>query len=214
MPFSNYGELKQELSEWMDRTDITAKASDCVTLAEAGLNRKLESMEVDTMLTGAINSREIDVSALGVKVPLSLFLTDNGREYELLKAATGTFPFSDTSTDPETWSYQEQGGVIIFDCPLGDAYTFRLHHTIKFDLVNDTDTNWLLTNHPDVYLCASIAWGARFVLDGATLQTYAGPLETFVSEVNRQERRKNKGTLTVDPALSVIGRYSNWGVYR
>ena len=204
MPFSNLGELKQEIQDWMDRTDIAGKSDDFVTLAEAGLNRKLSALEVDTTLTGTTDSRTIDLASLGVLVPLSLWMNDYGREIEILKLADGDFPVIETAGKPSIWASLNDD--IVFDRPLGGAYSFRLHHTVKFDLVEDDDTNWLLTNHPDVYLAACIVWGAGFVDDNPKIARYSALLTDFINDVNRQERKKNKGTATVDAGLSSIGR--------
>lgn len=211
MPFSNYGDLKTAITDWMDRTDITGNADDFVTLAEAGLNRELEALEVDTTLTGVVSSRSIDLSSYGVRDVVSLFMTDQGREWQLLKLSDGDFPYTETAGKPETWAMDQD--TINFECPLNAAYTFRLRHTVKFDLEDDADTNWLLNNHPDVYLSAAIAWGAKFVADDATLQRFAAPIDAFIRSVNRQESRRNKGRLTVDPALA-NHRRTHWGYYR
>jgi hypothetical protein len=208
MPFSNLADLKTAVQSWMDRTDISGSADDFVTLAEAGLNRELTALEVDTTLTGTIDSEYISIASLGIETPLDLFMTDYSREWPLLKLRDGDFPKVDTSGKPTIWSYNNE--QIMFDRPLGSAYSFRLHHTVKFDLVDDADTNWLLTNHPDIYLCATIAWGAACVADDATRQRFGAPLDAFVASVNQDQRKKNKGTLTVDAGLSLIGRRNYW----
>lgn len=199
MPFSVRGQLIEAVIEWMDRTDIIGNADDFLTLAEAGLNRDLVALEADTTLTGTISSRFIDISALGINVPMELWLRDGAGETQLLKLSDGEFPYSYTDGKPTVWTVEDE--EIQFDCPLGAAYSFRLHHTIRFALSDDADTNWLLTNHPDVYLSAVITWGAIFAIDGEMASLYAGPLTSFIASVNRQEARKKKGKLTVDPAL-------------
>lgn len=208
MPFSNAGELKEAIQSWMDRTDIEGNSSDFLTLAEAGLNRELEALEVDTDLTGVTDSLYIDISGLGIDTPLDLFLNDYGREWPLLKMSDGDFPTIEISGKPSVWAYND--GRIMFDRPLSAAYTFRLHHTAKFDLEEDTDTNWLLINHPDVYLAACIVWGAQFVADDDTRARYSGPLAQFIASVNQHERKRNKGQLTSDAALTSIGRRRYW----
>lgn len=208
MPFSNLGDLKQAVQDFMDRTDITGNAADFVTLAEARLNRELSALEVDTTLTGVVDSAFISLSGLGVETPLELFMSEYSREWPLLKLSDGDFPLVSPSGKPSIWSYVND--QIMFDRPLSAAYSFRLHHTVRFSLADDADTNWLLQNHPDVYLSAVITWGATFVADDATRQRFGGPLQTFISSVNQDQRKKNKGTLTTDAALSSIGRRSYW----
>ena len=204
MPFSNKGELLDSVIGWMDREDIIGDADDFLTLAEAGLNRELAALEVDTDLTGTLSSREIDLTGEGVNVPISLWLQDGAGEIELLKLAPGTYQQTTSSGKPCAWSYQDD--AIVFDCPLGSAYTFRLHHTVKFALDENTDTNWLLINHPDVYMSAVIVWGALFAIDSEMASMYASPLNSFVNAVNRSASKKRKGKLRVDTALTAPRR--------
>jgi hypothetical protein len=211
MPFSNYGDLKQAVQDWMDRTDIAGNVDDFVTLAEAGLNRELEALEVDTTLTSTENERTISTAALGVETPISVWMNYYGREVEILKLQDGDFPFTDSVGTPWVWGYQED--AIVFNRPLSAGQTFRLHHTVKFDLVDDGDTNWLLLNHPDVYLSAAIVWGGKFTDDNPKVQGYGSLLGSFIASVNSKERRKKRGTLVVDAGLSSIGR-NNQGFWR
>lgn len=207
MPFSNKGELLDATILWMDRNDIQGEADDFLTLAESGLNRELAALEVDTAITGTISSDEIDISTDAVNVPISLWMpsTTGQSEIELLKLGAGTFPQLTPAGTPTIWSYEDD--TIVFDRPLGAAYTFRLHHTINFNLVDDTDTNWLLTNHPDVYFSAVIVWGALFAIDSEMASMYAAPLNSFVTAVNKQAAKRKKGKLRTDPALRPLNRY-------
>jgi hypothetical protein len=50
--FNTYSGLKAALQDWMDRADVTAKAADCIALAEARFNRELKMVATDATLTG------------------------------------------------------------------------------------------------------------------------------------------------------------------
>lgn len=52
MALSTYAELKASVASWMERADMTAVITDCVTLAEARLNRELGPVETTSSLTG------------------------------------------------------------------------------------------------------------------------------------------------------------------
>ena len=70
MALSTYDELKASIASWMERSDMTTVIVDCVTLAEARLNRELGPVETDASLTGTVDSRSLDISALSMVEPI------------------------------------------------------------------------------------------------------------------------------------------------
>lgn len=202
MTISTFTELKSAITTWMDRSEISGSAADFVTLAEAGLNRKLEVVETDVTLTGTLDSRSIDVSAYSVIEPLALFIVIGATEYELTKKAEGTFPQTTTSGEPAIWALD--GTNIDFDCPLGQAYSFRFRYQGRFALSDAAPTNDLLTNHPDVYLAACIIWGGLYIRDRDTVIGFKTLLDEFVRDTKTHIAQKKRSVLTVDPALSAM----------
>lgn len=200
MPFSNKSELKTALGAWLHRASISTKADDCITLAESSLNRELGEVLTQQTLTGTLSSRSIDISGYSVAEPVGLFLVPTGgNEVEIYRRQDGTFPYSSTASFPSL--YAIAGDNLNFNCPLDSAYSFRFKFRQRFGLVNDGDTNWLLENHPDVYLAACIVWGALFTDDDGKTGKWASVLENGLVQVKGYISRQNNGELQVDPGL-------------
>lgn len=211
MAISTYAELKTAVDNWMARSDLSGSAADFITLAEARLNRKIPAVETDVTLTGTLDSRRISVSAHNVVSPIALFLVEtNGDEREIVQKSDGSFPYSDTSDEPTYWAMD--GTNIDFDCPLNAAYTFRFRIRQRFVLSDSATTNWLLTNHPDIYLAATIVWSGAFIRDPETLSLFKGTLEEGIPEVQTIIAEQSRGVLTVDPGLTQGGgfTYNDW----
>jgi hypothetical protein len=203
MALSTYSELKTAVQDWMVRTDLSGNVADWITLAEARLNRELNPVETDQALTGVLDSREISVSAYSIVEPIGLFLVDtNGDERELVKKSS--FPYSDTSNPPSYWEYDPDAsaGKIKFDCPLDSAYTFRFRYRQRFALSDSATTNWLLTNHPDVYLSASLVWGSGFVQKFQEAGAFKTMLDEGLVSVKHIIAQGSRAVLSVDPALT------------
>lgn len=200
MAFATKANLKTALAAWMKRASISTSADDCITLAEAGFNRVLGEILTSTTLTGTVSSREISVTS--VAEPIALFLAETGlKEVELTKKMDGTFEYSVTSDRPCIWAFNAAASKIYFDCPLSGAYPFRFKHRQRFSLAADGDTNWLLTDHPDLYLAASIVWGALFTDDDGKAGKWNTVLTNGIKEVKAYISAQNRSELTVDPAL-------------
>lgn len=206
MAISTYSELKTEITDFMEREDISGKAEVVVKLAEARLNRKLESVEADVTLTGTVNSRSIDISSYSVIEGIALFLLDDdGDEIELTKRPEGTFPQTADTGEPEIWALD--GDNIDFDCKLDEAYTFRFRYVGRFALSDAAPTNDLLTNHPDVYLAACVVWGGMYTQNADMVVGYKALLDEFIRETQVHLSKRKRGVLTVDPAILAVNNY-------
>ena len=211
MALATYSDLQTYVTELMAREDLLGNAADWITLAEARLNREIPAVETDVTLTGVASSRRIDVSSYSVVSPLALFLIDtDGDEVEMVRKADGTFPYTDTPDQPRFWAMD--GSNIDFDCPLDTAYTFRFRIRQRYALSDLVPTNWLLTNHPDIYIAATLIWGGGYIRDLEYAGIFNSSLVAGIESVKNVIMEQNRGELTVDPALASIGRYTlnNW----
>ncbi|MCP4410086.1 MAG: hypothetical protein GY807_20545 [Gammaproteobacteria bacterium] len=199
MAISNYGELQSAITDWLARSELSGKATELITLAEAKLKRNLEVVETDTTLTGTVNSRRIDISALSLIEPIALFISSDGDEQEVDLKADGTFPYLEHTGEPGY--YAIDGTNIDFDRPLDEAYSFRFRYRGRFALSDAAPTNDLLTNHPDVYLSACLVWGGLYIRDAGVISTQKALLEEFIKEAKSEIAQKKRGVQTVDPAL-------------
>jgi hypothetical protein len=206
MALATYADLQAAALDWMTRAGQTGQVVDWIALAEARLNRELGAVEVDTTLTGVVGSNAISISSLSIVQPIALFLAETGRdEREIDPATEGAYPVRTTSGRPLKWSID--GTAINFDCPLDSAYPFRFRYRQRFAL-SVTDPNWLLTNHPDVYLAATIMWGAGYNEDWPNGAIWKTVLDEAIPQVKHSIAQSKRATLTVDPGLTRKGRYT------
>lgn len=210
MALSNYTELQAAALDWMERAGQTGQTADWVKLAEAKLNRKLGAVETDTTLTGTSGSRSISISAVSMVEPIALMLARVGYdEREVQQQANGTFAYQDTTGEPRIWCID--GENIEFDRVLDQAYPFRLVYRQRFALAASS-TNWLLTNHPDVYLAATLMWGAGYNSDWQNGSVFKGMLEEAIPEIRHTIAQNKRGTLRVDPAITMVNTRWRYGV--
>lgn len=206
MAFDTYDDLKAAAIDWMKRAGQSGKASDWVTLAEARLNRKLGPVETNATRTGTVGSRSISLSGLVIVQPIALFIAEPASEdeVELQVQAAANLPYSDISGRPAQWCV-DTSTSIKFDRPCDQQYAFRFRFRERFALSEDAPSNWLLTNHPDVYLAAVMMWGAGYNEAWANGSIWKQQLDEGINEVADLIAESNRGTLRVDPALAMIG---------
>jgi len=205
MAISTYSELQAAITDFMDRADLSGNAEDFITLAEARLNRMIDSVEVATTLTTVSGSAEVDVSALQVIEAIALYETSGEEDDKITYKAPGTFEYKDAVGYPAFYTIDNDN--LVFDRPPTDGLTFRFRYRGRFALSDAAPTNDLLTNHPDVYLAASIMWGAVYIRDDRAGMIFKGILDEFMAETKSHLAQRKRSTLSVDPALSSHHRY-------
>lgn len=209
MALSNYTELQASALDWMTRAGQTGQVADWITLAEARLNRDLGAVETDATINGVSGSRRIDISALAMVQPIALFLAEVGNdEVFITPKADGTFPYLEDVGRPRVWALD--GANIDFDRILDGAYPFRLRYRQRFNLAASS-TNWLLTNHPDVYLAATLMWGAGYNEDWSNGSVWKGILEEAIPSIRSTIAQSKRSVSTVDRGLAMMGRSSRSG---
>lgn len=209
MALANYTDLQASALDWMTRAGQTGQVVDWIFLAEARLNRELGAVETDATITGVSGSRRIDISSLSLVQPIALYLAEVGRdEVFITPKADGTFPYLDDTGRPTIWAID--GTNIDFDRVLDAAYPFRLRYRQKFNLAT-TSTNWLLTNHPDVYLAATLMWGAGYNEDWSNGSIWKGILEEAIPSIRSTIAQSKRSVSTVDRGLAMVGRSWRYG---
>lgn len=209
MPLSNYTELQASALDWMTRAGQTGQVVDWIALAEARLNRQLGAVETDAAITGVSGSRTIDISSISMVQPIALYLAEVGSdEVFVTPKADGTFPYLDDTGRPRVWALD--GANIDFDRVLDAAYPFRLRYRQRFNLAT-SPTNWLLTNHPDVYLAATLMWGAGYNEDWSNGSIWKGILEQAIPEIKNTIAQSKRSVSTVDRGLALVGRSWRYG---
>lgn len=204
MAISTYSDLLTAVAKYSWRegdSEFESSAEDFIALGESRLNRELplRVMETDAELTGTVGSRDIALPTLYVE-PIALHLTTFGTSTRLKPSVAGEMPLNMGNGVPSAWCIN--GENIQLDTPCDQAHTFTFRYRKSFKLSPSSSTNWLLTNHPDVYLAAALVWGGVFMAAPDLAAPWKIILDEAISEIGWKEARSRVGTLSVDPALA------------
>jgi hypothetical protein len=196
MAISTYAELQALIASRLHRNDLTASIPDFIALAEAKLNRvpKLVSMELDAALLCVVGSRYIALPSDYVS-PIKLWLIEATRD-PLTPLLAADLPISLDQTEPRYWAID--GENIAFDCPADQAYDVFFRYQGRFTLSDSVTTNWLLTNHPDLYLYAALCEAAIHTYDDVRLNTWKALYREALAEVKQSAGRSKIAVLTTD----------------
>lgn len=211
MSIATYAELQAHIASHLDTDPGGTLIVDFITLGEAKINADLGSIRTawtSTTLTGTPSSRAITLP-VGFVEPRALFLTTYGAEQKLRPFVNGTEELSDTESTPSAWCIADT--AINLDYPCDQAHTFKFHYRRKWDIATDT-TNWLLSNHPDVYVAASLIEAYDFRENYDAVSRWEGKYNTAKERAERLAGRSQNSVLVADPALLSQSRYFNYTI--
>jgi hypothetical protein len=168
MAIATYSDLQTSVANWLKRSDLTSIIPDFITLAEARIARDLRLR------------RQVTNTALStVAGTQTVTLPSDFLEMENITLTNTTPPAALSVVTPEIMDRKFPSGyangqpvvyTIVGDAiqlgPTPDAvYTVSLDYYQRFAALSTTPINWLLTNHPGVYLFGALAEGAPYLME-------------------------------------------------
>ena len=194
MAITSYSELQTAVSNWLARSDLTARIPEFITLTEAKFNRTLEvrQMEQRSTTTVNINSTSPEFISLPTdfqsmrRVCLSSVTGKPTIEYltptALYEMRFGTF--ADDTGQPAFFTVIGSDMELL---PVPDQnYTIEMVYRKNIPALSDSNTsNWLLQLAPDAYLYGALLEASIFLQSDERvplwLQAYNGALDGLTS---------------------------------
>jgi hypothetical protein len=199
------------VSNWLVRSDLTARTLEFIALAEARLNRVVRKRQaaVDATLTATPASRAIALPSTFGEA-LNLWIVIDGQREAMTYRDPVLMESTTAQGRPEFWGID--GANVVFEQACDSAYVFALRHMAKYALSDASPTNTLLTDAPDVYLFATLCEAAPFLRDPELSASYEAKLTRAIGELNFKDgRSKSQQRLVTEPAA--ILRHSRGAGY-
>ncbi len=192
MAISTYSELKTAVTDYMDRSDLSARQAEFVLAGEGWLNRQLRILDMIQVQNGTVSTsfRTIDLPARYME-KVSFRLTDPQKKLIYVTPEhIGDYGDLTSSGEP---SYYTVTSYLEFDRIPDSAYSYTLTYYRGYLLSGASDTNYVLTNYPQAYLYASVRAGAVFCQDWELVKAMDTLLRAEIAQIKNAERRR-RGT--------------------
>lgn len=193
MTITSYATLVTAITDYMEDTNLAAKAPTFIQLAEATFNRRLHTFDqqgASTSTASAIVALPSDFN--GVQ---SLNLDDYGPLAQLGHDDFQTVYAEDATTGVPV-HYMLANGAFYLGPPPDSAYTVTLHYWKKLAALSTTNaSNWLLETHPDLYLYASVMHAEMFGWNDDRLPLLKAAVDETMGEIMLATARAKTGDL-------------------
>ena len=215
MALTSYTTLKASIANWLNRSDLTTEiAEDFIVLAEKDFNSKLRirSMVTQTTITIDAETENLPSGFLQVR---DFYILNGGTKYPLkyiTPAQMDQIKGGSSSGQPSTFTIL--GDTFRFAPAASSTYTGYLNYYKRFDpLSNSNTSNFILTNHPAIYLYGALYHAANFLggVDPARLQQWQSMYSTAMERLERNDREDQYGNAPLQQRsdVTVAGSFSD-----
>lgn len=186
MSITTYAELKTAVSDFLNRDDLASAVPTFIALAEADINRRLRHWKQEVRATAEIDSQYSAVPANWLEAIRFQITDGTPTELELMAQAEivdRREEIANVTGRPRF--YAITGSQFEFLPSPDDTYNAELVYFGKVPtLGTETPTNWLLTDHPDLYLYGALIHSAPYLSDDARVQVWAALYQSALDSAN------------------------------
>ena len=190
----SWTELKAELADWSNRSDLTTQIPQFIASAERRFNRKLRVPEMEDVVSATTLAATITLPGNFLAVRALYLNTDPKVVLEPMSPGDLRNRYSAAATgQPQNYALQS-GNELVFGPAPDSEYAIILNYWEKIPALGSTQaTNWLLDAHPDLYRAASLVELYLFMKDESAAAIWEARTETLIEELNALARRKATG---------------------
>ena len=209
MALTTYTELKTSIANWLDRSDLTTEiADDFIKLAEADLNSKLRVRSMIAQVNITVNAETADLPTDFLQIRNFYILSGQTKTPLVYTTPSSMDTTSGTSTTGKPTTFTILGDTLRFSPKPDATYTAVMNYFKKFPALSSTvSTNFILENHPAIYLYGSLFHAANFLggINPQQIQTWQQMFATALErlELNDREDEYNGSPLQVRTVTSV-----------
>lgn len=193
MAIGNYAELQTAVANWLDRSDLTARIPEFITLAEAEFSRKLRVPEMEARAVSTGVTSRVTLPTDVVQVKAVSVLTGNERRALENVALLGAVDTWGTLVGQATQYAISDGQLWFFPTPQGGIDVEIVYLRKVPALTSTATTNWLLNAHPDLYLFGALMQAEFYGWADNRLGLIKARADEIIEQINKQGRRANQG---------------------
>lgn len=198
MAISDFTSLKQAVANWIVDDAVSQgseRVAEFIALAEADFNRRLRIRPMETSTTVAPSSRTTTLPTEALQVRNIRRNTAAGGTIDYLPPDQFWFQYGSTDTG-EPIAYTIEGENIAWGPAAGSAAGSVIVSYYKriAALTTSATTNWMLTNHPDVYLWGALVAAEPFLFEDKRMPMFKTLYEAALKQVEESDQNDRHGS--------------------
>jgi len=208
MAITTYAELQTATANWLDRSDLTARIPEFIELAEASFNRRIRQPDMIT------KNDSFSISSRYTTLP-----TDTLEIVRIVIDQTPVIVLEYLTPEEisEKRRYMTGTGRPVYFTTIGgsanqlevlrspdDTYTASIIYYTRIPALAD-GTNWLLTNHPDIYLFGALVEAEPYLKNDERMPMWTSRLDKALTDLRLQGERESHSGSSLRMRAPVLG---------
>jgi hypothetical protein len=209
MALSTYAELRDEVAQWLQRSDLSMRIPTFIDMATARFNRELRTPEMESRDTTVMTDEFV---ALPNDFLEMRYVVGDGVGWRYMNPIAFAEAVAHASEIKEARIYTLADMQLrAFPAPtVSEPVTVIINYIERIPpLVNASDTNWMLTDNPDVYLYGSLVQAQGFLHDDPRMATWLSMYKDAIGPLGRRKLAATGVVATVAGDVPLTGRGFN-----
>lgn len=183
MALDTYSDLVNEIDDWMDRS-MSARVPSFIRMLEARLNRVLRVPDMETSTTISA-SAETATLPTGFRSMKALWIDGNADDQlESMSLANLKMMYGGQAGTPK--AYAIAGGLLYVGPVPSSAETLQSIYFTEIPALTESNTsNWLLADHPDIYVYGCLVMAEARGWNDPRLPILKGALDEALQELTQ-----------------------------
>lgn len=197
MTIATYPQLVAAVGDWLDRDDLSGRASTFVQLAEARMNRLLNDPEME------VTSNAVALGGVVALPPdFGEMVSITAGEGKLAPVGAVEFTsFRQGITGTARFYTISDGSLRL--APAGPSAPVTMVYRRRIPALSDeSPTNWLLSLAPDAYLYGSLVQAEAFLSEDERVEGWKSMFEEALAELRVDGARRKWGAGTLAPRIA------------
>lgn len=191
MALANYTDLQASVANWSHRNDLTALIPDFVTMAESRISRdlRLRKQITSTTLTTTAGASALAIPADWLEFE-NLSLNAGGISRQMVYVPIEHMEAKyDNSFIGMPAVYTIEGDNVLFAPTPDSAYSVDVVYYARFPSLITAGVNWLMTNHPNIYLFAVLIEVFFYTQNPEQIQMFTARYNEGLKQLQDQDDR-------------------------
>lgn len=204
MGLASYTELRAAIADWLNRADLDAQIPDFVKLAESTLNRMLRDGRMVSRATLALTSGQATLPTDLLDVSYVVVSTDNTLPLEPVTPQQLMILRRSRLRAAGTPKFYSVIGRNILTAPIpSSATSLVVSYYAAVPALASNASNWVLENHPDLYLYLSLMHAAPFLKDEQRMAVFQSSVAMQIQQAASRAESLSLESFRV-PGISLL----------
>jgi hypothetical protein len=190
MAISTYTELIASVANWAHRSDLDALMPDFVTMAESRISRdlRLRQQITSASLSATAGVQSVAIPADWLEFENLSVVANPDRNLVYVPVEHIDSAYSSASVGIPAVYTIEGGNILLAPTPSAN-YQVDVIYYARFPSLLTNSSNWLLTNHPNIFLFACLIEAYYFIQDEKMISLFTQRYNEGLQQLQEQDER-------------------------